>query len=67
MTCWLSAEVVHLVMLVALCSLDSTSAIVSNEPKILDSGCVCVCGGEAPFSRGAVLHMIDLRQASPVP
>lgn len=50
MTHWLSAEVV---MLVALCSLDSTSAIVSNEPKTLDSGC---WGSGAPLSRGAVLH-----------
>lgn len=58
---WLSAEVV---MLVALCPLDSTSAIVSNEPKIPDSGCR---GSGAPLSRGAALHMIDLRQASPVP
>lgn len=61
MTHWLPAEVV---MLVALCSLDSTSAIVSNEPKTLDSGC---WGSGAPLYRGAELHMIDLRQAGPVP
>lgn len=55
MTHWLSAEVV---MLVALCSLDSTSAIVSNEPKTLDSGCR---GSGAPLSRGVTGDWAILR------